>query len=45
MVYAHGAALTAALLYDDESALYIGAEAGSAWYWAELATQALEGRI
>jgi hypothetical protein len=44
-VYARGVALTIALIRDPDSPLYIPAEVGSAWYWAQLATQALQGHV
>jgi hypothetical protein len=34
-----------ALIRDPDSPLYIPAEAGSAWYWTEIATQALQGHV
>ncbi len=45
LVYAHGVALTIALLRDPDSPLYLPSETGSAWYWAQLAIQALEGNL
>ena len=45
LVYARGVALSIALLRDPDSPLYLPSETGSAWYWAQLATQALEGHV
>ena len=44
-VYARGVALGWALLRSPDSPLYDGSEADSAWYWAKLASEALEGHI
>ena len=44
-VYARGVALSRALVYDGSSPLYAPADAVSAFYWAETAIDALEGRI
>lgn len=44
-VYARGVALGWALLRSPDSPLYDGSEADSAWYWARLASDALEGHI
>lgn len=43
-VYARGVALSRALVWDGRSPLYGPSEVGTAWYWAYLARQALEGR-
>jgi hypothetical protein len=45
LVYARGVALSDALVHDVESPLYCASEAESAWYWAQLATHALEGHV
>jgi hypothetical protein len=44
-VYARGVALSRALLHDVESPLFSAADGGAAWYWAQLATHALEGHV
>ncbi len=44
-VYARGVALGWALLRCPDSPLYESSEADSAWYWARLASEALEGHI
>lgn len=42
-VHARGVALTIALLSDAASPLYSSSETASAWYWARLTVDALEG--
>ncbi len=44
-VYARGVALGWALLRSPDSPLFDGSESDSAWYWARLASEALEGHI
>src|SRR5947209_4564272 len=43
LVYARGVAMTSTLVRNAESPLFDPREAGSAWYWAQLAVRALEG--
>ena len=45
LVYARGVAMTSTLVRNAESPLFDPREAGSAWYWAQLAVRALEGHI